>query len=1230
MKLNKIISLCLATLMLATSFVGLFGFTAYADDSTEISIMDQSEVISDSEKVKQICKSYLEYNFTTAAEMLLYEAELGYLDYIKQGDFAVFVNRYTGFMYYVNSKTGQILTSNPIDPAYKSKEGGSVVSLGNDTMSQLIIEYFSLSDTKVYTYDSLRWIMEGSLLSVSEYDGGIAVEYTLGNAKSSFIAPSVILYETANEVLYHPMFERLANLLQAKCGDFDSSVASQAGLSAVKSGNYNVLDNDVYRSNTDVYSGYKVNPILEEYKSYAMKKLGSQSADYLEIAEFIAAIQTIFSNYDIIIPSSSTPTTLKERIGAVAEGHTVILLDGADTGDTTLAVCRQVEKALRLTCPEYSMDDLMTHEKECGFASATVSVPAFKITLVYSLDKGDLVVSIPMNLITFDETEYAIQSITPLKMFGAGNMDNDGYVFYPDGSGTILEFDDFYYGSTSEEANTTVYIEAPVFGSDYCYSTITGAHREQIVMPVFGITADVIANDTGYSSGMGHVRNGYFAIMEQGASLATLGCESGGSVHKYISVFTEYTPYPTDTYNLSQSISVSGLGSYTVVSPASFTESIKTRFVMLVDEDIYNRASLIEDNFSGYVSDYVGMANCYRDYLSAQGVLDSLDKSYSDMPLYIEVLGSTDITKKVLSFPVVVSTPLTTFDDVARMYTELSSAKAKILAKAEDLRLEAEKLREENAEKYQAEIAINLAKADQYEELANEIVDIKNINFRLTGFTNGGMNYTYPAKVRWEKSVGGKSGFENLLVTAQKENEKDGYTFGIYPDFDFMYINDTSAFDGISNKIASCMVDNRYASKQTYNSINQKFESTFALVVSSGSLNMLYDKFIKQYSGYSVSGISVSTMGSDLNSNFDDDAPLVRESSVEYVSQLLGRMSESYSIMSDKGNSYTLKYLDHILNAPLDSSHLNNSSYAIPFYGMVLHSYVSYAGTPINYSGSPEYEMLRSIESGASLYYILCTQNTNYLKENNLLSKYYGVDYENWFDKIVEQYAILNSAVGNLQQHSIADHAVLLCERVVNEQDMRANYERLIAEFLKYVDQAISNKIDLTLKQMREDGKIGAGLVFSVSDAELESIIANAADRINLSSEELCAEFGLDASLREIIDGYHRQYSAGEEQTSIDGEDIVYKSKYKYVTDSFATDENYVRTDYTCDNGNLVMVCYEREVNGETDRVVFLLNYNIFSVKIKLDSSIHSNIAEYCDSDGYITLDSYGFVKIEG
>ena len=1231
MKFNKFISSALAVVILLTSLLAVFPVISFAEeDSSEISIMDQNEVISDVEEVKAICQSYLTYNFSTAAEMLAYEAELGYLDYVKSGDFAVFVNRYTGFMYYVNSLTGQILTSNPIDPAYKTEEGGSTVTLGNEIMSQLIIEYFALSDTKVYTYDSMKWIMDGSLISVSEYEGGIAVEYTLGSANNSFIAPSAMLFDTANETLFLPMFESLASLMQEKCGPFDQSVADKAGLFDVTSGNYNVVENDIYRSGTDVYSVYKVNPVLEEYKSYALKYFGTQNnADYMAISDFIDAIKTVFNNYDIVL-STNPPETLKEKVTALADGHDVIIIDGAATGDITLAVCRQVEKAIKLACPSYTFDMVALHEDECGFVSSEVMVPAFKITLVYQLDEGDLIVSIPVNLISFDETLYAIKTITPLKFFGAGNMDNEGYVFYPDGSGMILEFKDFYYGSTSQEANSSVYIESPVFGSDYCYSAVTGAHREQVVMPVYGMSSDVSANALGLSAGQGSVTNGFFAIMEQGASLANLICTSGGSTHKYISVFTEFTPYPTDTYNLSQSISVSGLGSYTVVAPASYGESFKTRYVMLEDENINGALNLLPEAHAGYVSSYVGMANYYRDYLEANGTLELISESYSDLPLYIEALGSVDTTKKILSFPVTVSTPLTTFEDVAMMYSQLSSAKTTLIKKAEALEAEAEELREENEAKHIITIARNLERAEEYRALAEEIVDIKNINFRLTGFTNGGMHYTYPAKIKWENSVGGKKGFNQLLSTAEEESAKEGYTFGIYPDFDFMYINNTTAFDGISNKVAACMVDNRYASKQTYNSINQQFESIFALVVSSGSLDLLYGKFVKQYQDYSAKGISVSTLGSDLNSNFDEESPIVRESSIASIEALLGKMSESYSVMADKGNSFTLKYLDHILNAPLDSSHLNNSSYAIPFYGMVLHGYINYAGTPLNYSGSPEYEMLRSIESGASLYYILCTQNTNYLKEDHLLSKYYGVDYENWFDKIVEQYAVINGAIGNLQQYKLIDHSILLCERVVNEADMDVNYQRLIAEFLKYFNEAISDKIDKTLKEMRENGKIGEGLAFTVSNTELDSILENASKRINLSVDELCENYDLDRALLEIINDYSAQYSSGSESVSVSGDDINYKSKYKYVTDSLATDENYVFTDYTCDNGNVVMVTYEKEVNGEKETVVFLLNYNVFSVKIRIDETVHANFAEYCDEDGCITLDKYGFVKIEG
>lgn len=1220
--------------MLMTSFLAVIPVSASAEEGTTVSIMPEDQVIFDVDAVKAICQSYLEYNFETAAEMLAHELELGYLDYIKEGDVAVYVNRYTGFMYYVNELTGQILTSNPIDSAYQTLEGGNIVSLSEDVMSQLVIEYFTLTNTKDVTTDnSLKWIMEGSMLSVSEHEGGLAVEYTIGSVADAFIAPSAMLLETANETIFYPAFARLAALLQDKCGDFNQEIVDDNYLD-ITSGNYNVLDNDIYYgSSTEIYSGYGISDTIDAYLDYASAVLGGEKEPgYIEISNLADAIQTIFSNYEII-EADDAGVAITDSITALQEGKTIIHLTGAYTGDAKVSRRRTVEKALKLASPTYTLDMVSLHEEECGFNSAALSVPTFKITLVYSIDEGNLVMSIPSNLISFDETTYALKSITPLRYFGAGDMDRDGYVFYPDGSGAIVNFDDFYFGSSSELDNSSVSISGSVYGMDFCFSSgfdSNIAHREQIIMPVYGISSETAANDIGLSATKDTVRGGYFAIMEEGASLVTLGCEMRGALHRYISVFTQYCPFPSDTYDLSQSISVSGLSSYTVVASAKHEGSLRIRYTMLADEDIQTSAQLLSEDYNGYVSSYVGMADCYRAYLEKEGVIEKLEESYSDLPLYVEALGSIDVTKKILSFPVTVSTPLTTFEDVARMYSELSNAKATLIAKAEALEAEADSLAEENETKHMVAIARNRELAENYRQLSEKITDIKNVNFRLTGFTNGGMHSTYPAKVSWESSVGGKSGFNDLLSTAATESAKEGYTFGIYPEFDFVYINNTSSFDGISNKVSACMVDNRYASKQVYSSVNQAFESIFALVVSSDSFGLLYDKFIKQYSSYNTVGISVSTLGSDLNSNFDEDNPVIRESSVNNVKSLLGRMNESYSVMTDKGNAYTWKYLDHILNAPLDSSHLINSSYAVPFFGMVLHGYINYAGTPINYSGSPEYDILRAIESGASLYYILCTQNSNFLKEDSLLSQYYGVDYETWFEKITEQYAVLNEAIGDLQQHKIVDHSTLLCERVLNEKDLFVNHTKLIDEFLGYFEETISLNIDKALKKMRDEGKIGAGLKFSVSTSELEEILENAAERINLSAEELCSKYEFDRLLTDIINDYSSQYSEGSESVSVSASDIDYKSRYKYVTDSVATDDNYVKTDYTCDNGNVVMVTYEREVNGEKERVVFLLNYNVFSVNIRIDETVHESFADYCDEDGYITLNSFGYVKIEG
>ena len=219
-----------------------------------------------------------------------------------------------------------------------------------------------------------------------------------------------------------------------------------------------------------------------------------------------------------------------------------------------------------------------------------------------------------------------------------------------------------------------------------------------------------------------------------------------------------------------------------------------------------------------------------------------------------------------------------------------------------------------------------------------------------------------------------------------------------------------------------------------------------------------------------------------------------------------------------------------------------------------------------------------------------------------------------------------------MRWNKIVNHSIIFAERVIVEKEMNENYNNLINEFVSELDKAISLKIDAKIKEMRDNGMTGVGVKLTVSADERTAIIANAAERLNLDVDALESRFAIgakvDAVIKEYTDIYNKE--TGEE-VAVTADDIRgYVSQYNYMTDSIATDKNYHKTDFTCDNGNVVMVTYEREVNGVKDTVVFLLNYNLFSVKIKVDKTVHANF-EQCDKyeDGYITLDSFGFAKIK-
>ncbi len=748
-------------------------------------------------------------------------------------------------------------------------------------------------------------------------------------------------------------------------------------------------------------------------KMISKERFQSEILKYVTESEARKKLTTFYSLKD---PTAQKNETMKNALyerWPITKEMAVYILPTDGNGAVGMQDQKEIEAIIKQYCPQYSFEDLDYDHSLTRFEGEDREPANFKFALEYTIDGGELVVTLPANGITYNEEEYTLDYIELLPYMGASKNPNEGYTFLPDGSGAIFDFRALDTGSA-----TTV--TAPVYGIDYAFQTIKGSYEQTIVAPVFGLvenepvykttekqeevqvekevettdengetvvtTETVTEIKTTYEKEfVGNQNRGYFAVIEEGDAMTQLSTYHGGAFHEYNTVKMTVTPRPKDSYNLATAISVGSNSTWTVVSERRYTGNFKIRYFMLTDDEVAD-ANGIEEY---YQTSWLGMGDAYKDYLKENGVLTKLTEEDlgEGIPLYVETFGAIESIEKILSIPVTVMTAMTSFEDVQTMYSELS--------------------------------------AD----------GIKNINFKLTGYANGGMKSTMPYKLKWEKAVGGKDGFKELLADAKENN------YGIYPDFDFAYINETGAFDGVSlKKHAVKSIDNRYTSMRVYSAARQNYASFFQLAMSPAYYYRFIDKLSEKYSDYEPIGISVSTLGYTLNSDFDKKEPYNREDGKNFTADAFESLSETYgNIMTSGGNAYTWKHADHILDMPLDSSRYIKSTYTVPFLGYVLHGYKNFTGSAINMAGDIRYEMLKCIENGAYMYFILSYDNTELLKEDEQLSKYYSIRYDIWYEDVVELYNELNAILEPLQTKEIVGHEFLIGERVLEEGEVYDN-----------------------------------------------------------------------------------------------------------------------------------------------------------------------------------------------
>ena len=934
-KNKKLLTMFLAVIMILGCFAAIPGLSitalaAAAAADEAVTIQDYTTIVY--KNVDEKLAAFGEWVEVGEGKKITLEPN-GKPTLVKNG-YELYYQYETGEVAVKDTRTGQVLLSNPYDVGSSTASAATKENL----LSQILIKY--TDDTgKQADFSTYKQAAMNKQIKMKPIKGGIRVEYTIGKEEKRKLVPRII-----------------------EKSSFEDNIRQY-------------VTNERELAKLDAY--YTL-------KDAQAPDLTERARKELQVTYPITKFMAIY----VFDPNAS------ERELTQIEGY-----------------IKQYTK--------YTFEMMDADHQLVEYTAKDKAPPLFKMALEYYIDEDGLYMRLPASGIRFDESTYKLSYINVLPYMGAGKRGNTGYTFIPDGSGALVRYEDI--GSTDFTLTNKIY------GPDYSFYKIGLAGWTQAWrLPVFGavenftISRDIVTEEikpsyteiqTDTDGNEVEVvipeetistttvekedrSDGFLAIIEEGDAMAQLSTDHGGGLHEYNCASAQFTPRPTDEYNLD--FETKGISSLILVaSRRKYSGNYIIRYVMLSSDENGNP----KNKNGGYAASYVGMAMAYRDYLVKRGQLTQLQDDGKDIPLYLETLGDIWTPENFLGFPYFGRTALTSFDNIKSMIDELNGE------------------------------------------------GITNLNFRLRGWANDGVRSAVPIKLKIDKALGGKKGFDDVLTYAKTKNAT------IYPNVDIALVNFWKMFDGFKPKkdIARYM-DGKMASEQKYFFLAQDFfRFNSSGIITPSSMERIYKGAMKEYNKYNVGAISVDTLAKELHSDQYRKHLINRAESKEYVTNLFEEIKTDHgNVLADEANAYSFKYLNAILNIPLDSSRFNKESESIPFYGMVTHGFMDIAGTPINMSGDFKYDLLKAIENGSNPYFIISYQNTNRIKENDLYDSYYSVDYTNWLNDILSTYKTLNDALKPVRAKLIINHE-FLAKNIV-----KVTYEGGTAFILNYNNKDVT------------------------------------------------------------------------------------------------------------------------------------------------------------------------------
>jgi len=217
--------------------------------------------------------------------------------------------------------------------------------------------------------------------------------------------------------------------------------------------------------------------------------------------------------------------------------------------------------------------------------------------------------------------EHGFHTLTQVQLmpfFGAGQAGEEGYVFIPDGSGALVEFDAIF--SLPHE------LIRPFYGQDAAMASIMAPAPDEVYrLPVFGIRRN---------------NQAFLAVIDEGAPVTTLSLRVGGDTSKYFRTMPNLIYRERHTMVLFED--TENERSLLQPSPRRLRHGLAIDYILLSGEDV----------------DYSAMAVAYRNYLLERNMLARRDTSpFLDLTL----TGAIRVNRNFLGIPYQTLQPLTTF-----------------------------------------------------------------------------------------------------------------------------------------------------------------------------------------------------------------------------------------------------------------------------------------------------------------------------------------------------------------------------------------------------------------------------------------------------------------------------------------------------------------------------------------------------------------------------------------